>query len=228
MINSLIVEDDLMAQRSLERLCQKIEDIHIVTSCNNVDDALQVLNTEDIDLIFLDIEMGDSTGFQLLDKSPVMPEVIITSSKEEYAFQAFQYEISQYLKKPITLPLLKLSINKLRKKIESKKTTERSDNIFIRSEGKYVNIRLDDIYYIENVGDYARIHLENKKHIIHGTLKKLIAKLPSDNFMKVHRSYIVNLQKIKDIEDNSLLVGRSIIPVSRANKSILIKKLKVL
>ncbi|MDX1700567.1 MAG: LytTR family DNA-binding domain-containing protein [Melioribacteraceae bacterium] len=228
MIKCMILEDDLMARKSLERLCSKMDNLELVASCEDVGSALKTLENDEIDLIFLDIEVGDSTGFELLDKSPVLPEVIVTSAKEEYAFEAFQYEVSNYLKKPISFPKFKAAVERISGELQKKTSQSRKNHIFIRSEGRYINLKLDEIFYIENIGDYARFHTENKSHIVHGTMKGLAEKLPSDQFMKVHRSFIVNLEKIKDIEENSLLVGRQIIPVSRSNKTKLIERLNLL
>jgi DNA-binding LytR/AlgR family response regulator len=114
--------------------------------------------------------------------------------------------------------------------LENPGTTEikATENIFIKSSGRYIKIKLEEIMYIENVGDYVKFQLKEKSYISHSTLKALAAKLPQDKFMKVHRSYIVNLNKIVDLEENSLLVGRKIIPVSRANKANLLDRLNLI
>ncbi len=229
MINCLIVEDNKMAQKALERHCQKMENLNLIDSCSTIDDALEVLENNTVDLIFLDIELGDSKGFEVLDNSPVIPNVIVISSEEKYAFEAFKYDVDNYLKKPISFPDFKVAVEKVTSTMDvNKNGAAQTNNIFIKSHGRYINLSLDDIYYIENIGDYVKFHLEKESHLVHGTIKGFAGKLPRDKFLKVHRSYIVNLAKIVDLEENSLLVGRQLIPVSRANKKELMNKLNLI
>ncbi|NNF36171.1 MAG: response regulator transcription factor [Saprospiraceae bacterium] len=227
-IKSIIVEDDLMSQKLLQNHCNKFTEIEVLSICGNVEEALSFMETASIDLIFLDIEMPGATGFDLLDRCSVIPHVIVTSSKEEYAFEAFQYQVTDYLRKPIKLPRFNQAVQKVLEsqvEVAHKKT---DNHIFIKDEGRFVKIFLDDILFVENIGDYVRFHTEEKKHIVYSTLKKLAEKLPSDRFMRVHRSFIINLDKIVDIEENSILIHKNIVPVSRANKQPLMERLNLI
>ena len=227
MLKCLIVDDDQMSRLSLAHLCKIEKDIELVGLCENVKDALGVLRTQTVDVIFLDIEMPEATGFDLLEAIPVMPYVVIVSSKEEYAFNAFQYQVSDYLKKPISLIRFKQAIQKVKIDQEQEEKVD-SENIFIKSEGKFIQLLFDDIDFIENVGDYVKFVTERGNFIVHSTMKKLDEKLPSTKFIKVHRSFIVKLSKIIYIEDNTLVIKKSVIPISRANKSDLLNRLNMI
>ncbi len=230
-INCLIVDDDSMARLALERLCQKQELLHVVGTCASAAEALEKLAEETpVDLLFLDIEMPEISGIELLDRLPVSPMVIFTTSKADYAFDAFEYGALDYLKKPITQPRFEQAIQKLLKNQEENQAYRRLANeLYIRQDGRLLRIACDDILYFENVGDYVRIRTESgKSHIIHGTLKGIDEKLADPRFLKIHRTFIINLQKIKDIEENTVVIEKTVIPISRAHKPILMARLNVL
>jgi len=224
----MIVEDDLMSQKLLENHCKKFPELIHIATCENVEEALKVMASKEIDLLFLDIEMPGATGFDLLDQCSVIPHVIVTSSKEEYAFEAFQYQVTDYLRKPIKLPRFQQAIYKIFNSTVQEPHKKSDNHIFIKDEGRFIKIFLDDILFVENIGDYVRFHTDKKNYIVYSTLKKLTEKLPSDRFMKVHRSYIINLDKIVDIEENSILIHKNIVPVSRANKQALMERLNLI
>lgn len=227
MIRCLIVDDDKLTRTSLEHLCKKEQGIEVVGACENVSAALTILESEPVELILLDIEMPEQTGFDLLAQLPIIPYVIIISSKEEYAYEAFQYEVNDYLKKPVTPARFKAAVSKV-KSDESPADAPEPESIFIKADGKFIQLNLGDIDFIENVGDYVRFHTERGNYIVYSTMKNLDKRLPSSRFMKVHRSYIVNLRKIIDIEENTLLIKKHVIPISRANKSPLIARLNMI
>lgn len=235
----MIVDDELMARKSLERLCGRIPELEVEMVCENAETALKALQERDFDLVFLDVEMPGLTGLELLDHISVMPQIIFTTSKTEYAFEAFQYEATDYVQKPVRFPRLKQAVqkaikiyeeaNKLQSSAqEGKKSINSDEEIYIKDSNRYIRIKYDDVLYIEISGDYATIFTSKNRHVVHSTLKKMQEKLPSSRFLKIHRSYIVNLSKIVDIEDNSLLIGDKIIPISRSNKPILMDRLNLL
>ena len=229
MIKCIVVDDDVMARKALARLANKVPQLELVASCENTHDAMEIMKKQEIDLLFLDIEMPGSTGFDLLEACAVIPQVIVTTSKEKYAYEAFQYEVEDYLKKPITYPRFRQAVEKIQEKqAKSKLPGSTKDSIFLKVDGRFIQVKLDDIFYLENVGDYVRFHLQDQKYVIHGTIKGLAEKLSSDRFLKVHRSYIVNLNKIVDIEDNTLVIKEQVIPISRAHKPLLMNRLNVL
>jgi len=237
MLRCIIVDDDMMARKSLERLCAKHERLEMKGSFEKASDAIEFLEKEEqdtaIDLIFLDVEMPEMTGIEFLDRIPVMPMVIFTTSNSDYAFEAFEYKAVYFLKKPISLLRFEQSVLKA---IEACQTNQantaealaKANEIFVREDGRYIRVSCDDILFFENVGDYVRIKTISGQHIIHGTLKAIDEKLNDPRFLKVHRSFIVHLSKIKDIEENTLVIDKTVIPISRANKSELMNRLKIL
>ncbi len=229
-LTCLIIDDELMARKALERLCEKRPELQIVAICENAEDALVILNNQEIDMIFLDVEMSGLTGLQLLDNLSYLPSIIMTSSKTEYAFDAFQYQVSDYLKKPITLPRFTQAVDKIVEKHQAILNTPQSiaNDIFIKEDGRYIRLDYGDILYIENVGDYVSVRTPKNTHIIYTTMKTLEEKLPANLFFRVHRSYIVNLSKIVDIEDSNLVIANKVIPISRANKAELMQHINLL
>lgn len=226
MITCLIVDDEIMSRKLLENHINKNEHLKLVKQCENVKSAIDYLSENEVDLIFLDIEMPGANGFELIEQCPILPFIIITSSKEEYAYEAFEYQVDDYLRKPIKIPRFQQAIQKIINK--NIKPSNDHDSIFIKVDGKHVKIELKDILFIENVGDYVKFKMNEKSFIVHSTLKRLIQKLPQKKFMKVHRSFIINLDKIVDIEENSLLIQDHLIPVSRANKAPLMERLNLI
>jgi DNA-binding LytR/AlgR family response regulator len=230
-LKCVIVDDELMARKALERLCEKRAELEVIASCEDAEEALKMLQSQDIDLLFLDVELPGLNGLQLLDQLPYMPIVIMTTSKTEYAFDAFQYQVSDYLKKPITMPRFTQAVDKVLEKYKSKGPTSpkiESNDIFVKEEGRYIRLAYQDILYIENVGDYAKIRTQNSSHVIYTTMKTLEEKLPTAIFFRVHRSFIINLSKIVDIEESNLVIGDKVIPISRANKPELMERINLL
>lgn len=232
MIKSLIIDDDSMARAAIKRLCIKQEGLEISGMCETAEEALTFLSDEsnEVDLLFLDVEMPGISGIELLEKLPVVPMVIFTTSKADYAFDAFEYGALDFLKKPITQPRFDQAVQKVFQiQTGNERFQENSNSLFVRSEGKFVRLECDEILFFENVGDYIRIHVEGgKSHIIHGTLKNIAERLNDPRFLKVHRTYIVNLNRIVDIEENTLVIERTVIPISRAHKPVLLNRLRIL
>ncbi|MEO1262040.1 MAG: LytTR family DNA-binding domain-containing protein [Bacteroidota bacterium] len=228
-LNCMIVDDDLMSRKALERHCAKMESLNLVYSCESAEEALERLPEDTIELIFLDIEMPGLSGIDFLEKVPIVPQVIFTTSKPEYAFEAFEYQVTDFLKKPIAYPRFLKAVEKvLDVQQQNNAYKASSQEIYVKSDGKYIRLPFDHILYFENVGDYVSIKTTNGNYIINSTLKNIDLKLSNPQFLKVHRSYIVNLKKIKNIEENTLVIERKVIPISRANKPVLMSKLNLL
>lgn len=226
----IIVDDDLMARKSLEMLCQKVDFLEVVKLCENGEEALQALIECQPDLVFLDMEMPKGTGIEFLESAAVLPQIIFFTAKKEFASEAFEYGVTDFLQKPTNYPRFKKAVDKAYKIFlsESSKSGFENNDIYIREEGKLCRINQNDILYFENIGDYIRVKTINNSHLIHGTLKGLLGKLKNPQFIKVHRSFVINLSKIEDIEDNSLLINKKVIPISRVNKPRLLNHLNLL
>ncbi len=228
-LKCIIVDDDIMARKSLERLCQKVEGLNVVGSFESGQEGLDFIGTTSVDLIFLDIEMPDLSGLEFLEKATVLPQVIFTTSKTEYAFDAFEYQVTDFLKKPLALPRFAIAIEKAKEvQRQNNEYKAKSREVYIKTDGRYIRLPYDEILYFENAGDYVKVQTKSASYIIHSTLKAIDAKLRSFEFLKVHRSYIINLKQIKDIEENTLVIEKKVIPISRANKPVLMAKLNLL
>lgn len=229
----LIIDDDQSARLIIKKLCDEFEQLEVIEEFSNAIDAIKFLNLENnIDIIFLDIHMPSFSGFDFIQTLKNPPQIVLTTSDKNFALDAFEYDcVVDYLVKPIT----KERFEKALKKIDKVKTNPVTDTFELPSNDLYVNIdrrlikiNIPDIYIIEAKGDYVKIKTETQNHIVHSTMKKLEEKLPKTIFLKVHRSYIINTKKIIDIEDNSILIKQDVIPVSRANRGELMKRLNLL
>ncbi len=230
-LKSIIVDDEIMARTSLQRLCSKREELDLLAVCENAEEALEKLKENEIDLIFLDIEMPGLSGLELLEQIDVMPQVIFTTSKKEYAYEAYEYEITDFLKKPILQPRFNKAVEKAvirAEQLDAVALSSLANEIYVKTDGRYVRIPYNDILYFENVGDYVNVCSRFGNFIIHGALKSVDSRLSHPRLIKVHRSFIVNLDHIKDIEDNTLVIEKKVIPISRAYKPILMKSINIL
>jgi DNA-binding LytR/AlgR family response regulator len=226
--SSIIVEDLQAAADFLVKFCEKSGIVNVQAHFLNAEDALVYLSENLVDLIFLDVEMPGASGFDLMDQLVYTPQVILTTSKTEYAYDAFQYNVTDYLKKPFTYQRFLEAIQKVEKKKAEDDSTAENDHIFIKADGKLVRLQNDDILYIESMGDYVKFITADKKYITHNTIKNLETKVDGLRFMKVHRSYIVNLSRIDDIQENQLYIKGAVIPISKAHKSRVMQKINVI
>ncbi len=224
MINAIVVDDDSMARESIKFLLDKFDNIELAESFESAFDAKKYLADNKIDLIFLDIEMPELSGFEFLSTTKELPGIILTTSNPDYAIEAFEYEVLDFLVKPVNFARLSKSIDRYEK---SKKVdiTERED-MFVRSEGKFIRVAFDDLLFAQTREDYMCLYMTDKsKLIIHSTLSKLEKSLPESRFQKVHRSYIVNLSKIVDVDEATLVIKDHVIPISRSFRPILKNRL---
>ncbi|MCB0761244.1 MAG: response regulator transcription factor [Flavobacteriales bacterium] len=231
MIRCLIVDDEEMARASLERLCSRIEDLEVVGTCDNALDAMSLLKKLEVDLLFLDIEMPDFSGIDLVKTVDHLPDIIFTTTNLSYAYQAFELRVTDYIAKPVSLPRLLQALEKVREsRTKAQQVVQNaSDQFFVRSEGQYVRLETDHIQWIETVGDYVKFVTTGGNHIVHSTLTGMAQKLASDQrFFKVHRSFIVNLEHVENFDDVSVVIGQAVIPVSKAHRGALLKRISLI
>ncbi|CAA0153667.1 LytR/AlgR family response regulator transcription factor [Tenacibaculum maritimum] len=235
-MNCIIIDDEKLARTVIKTLCKEMKSLQVVDEFPNALQAIKFLNENEIDLIFLDIHMPDFTGFDFVKTLKNPPQVILTTSDPNFALEAFQYEcIVDYLLKPVTFDRFERAIQKVMKKkalevksLENERKETYSNDFYVNIDRRLIKIDLPSIYLIEAKGDYINIKTDDKNYIVHSTLKKIEEKLPDSLFLKVHRSYIINLKKIIDIEDNSVLIKRDVVPVSRSKRPELMKRLNLL
>lgn len=234
-MKSIIIDDEKMARAILELLIVKNNNISLIKSFSNAIEAIKFLNQNEVDLIFLDIHMPIFTGVDLLQTIKNPPRIILTTSDEKFAIEAFEYDcIVDYLVKPITQERFNRAVQKADAftKISNGNINyiekEVVNELYVNIDRRLIKINFETINLIEAKGDYILIKTETKNYTVHSTLKKIESKLPDDIFLKVHRSFVINFKKIIDIEDNSVLINNDVIPVSRSNRPELMKRLNLL
>lgn len=224
----LIVDDDILSRKIIQAMIEKTDFLQMGKSCGSAIEAAEILRSEAYDLVFLDVEMPDMTGLELLKNLSTLPMVILVTSKEDYAVEAFEYQVVDYLLKPPVYSRFLKAVSKARSMFEEKSSRpEGSDFIFVKSESKFVRINFQDILYVEAMGDYITINTPGQKIIVHTTMAAMERKLPEDKFIRVHRSYIINIKSIDSIEDMVILIGKKLIPVGASYKETLLRKLKL-
>ncbi|MCG8410463.1 MAG: LytTR family DNA-binding domain-containing protein [Bacteroidales bacterium] len=232
-MNCIVIDDDAISRRILEEFIERNEFLTLKHTFQNAVEAIRIFNNqnENIDLIFLDIEMPEMDGIDFLSALLNPPQVIIVSSKEKYALEAFDYDVTDYLLKPFTYGRFYKAVSKA-KKIHDYKNKENVDEIFIKKNSALVRLKYDDILWVEAMENYVVINSFTSKFTIHFTMKSIETQLPSSLFKRVHRSYIVNSQKISKIEDNIVYIesneGTKGIPIGKAYKEKFIKDLNLI
>lgn len=234
-MNCIVVDDEKMARVIIKTLCDQIKSLNLLEEFPNAIQAIKYLNENQVDLIFLDIHMPNFSGLDFIKTLKDPPKIIFTTSDPKFAIEAFEYDfIVDYLLKPVELPRFEKAIAKAKKRItaqnqlNSSKAPELKNDFYVNIDRRLIKIDLPSIYLIEAKGDYINIKTEDNNYVVHSTLKKIEEKLPDSLFLKVHRSYIINVKKIIDIEDNSVLIKKDVIPVSRSNRPELMKRLDLL
>ncbi|MFI1743401.1 LytR/AlgR family response regulator transcription factor [Thalassobellus sediminis] len=233
-MNCIIIDDEATARAIISQLCVSVPSLNVLEEFPNAIQAIKYLNQNEVDLIFLDIHMPDFTGFDFIQTLKNPPKIILTTSDSKFAIEAFEYDcIVDYLVKPIALPRFEKAIQKAvstvsKVTMSSEGETTSGNDLYVNIDRRLIKIDIPSIYLVEAKGDYIHVKTEDKNYTVHSTLKKIEEKLPTDLFLKVHRSYIINIQKIIDIEDNSVLIKKDVIPVSRSNRPELMKRLNLL
>lgn len=228
----IIVDDNKMAQMALKQLVSQAQGLELVATCSDAKEALDYLNTTPIDLLLLDIEMPGMNGMDLIKSlGNKRPLIIFTTAKKEYAVEAFELNVVDYLVKPIALPRFLQAIDKAKEALESNKEevkVEEQGFVFVKDNGVLKRISIDDILFLEAMGDYVKVHTPQKFHVVHATLKSIEEKLPPSKFIRVHRSYIVAINKIDYIQEGTISIGKTTIPVADTHKANLNKRLNLL
>ena len=206
----LIVDDDDLSRGILEDLIQDTDSLDLIASCGDPIKAFNILKDGDIDLLFLDIEMPKMDGISMLKTLNPLPQVILVTSHDKYAVESYDYEVADFVKKPISTARFLKAIEKASKRLtkESSHFTTKGETIFIKSDSKLVQISTNQIYWIEALGNYMRVITEDGKYTILSTMKDVAAKLSSDDFVRVHRSFIVRQIKLNQLKTTTLLLMR--------------------
>jgi len=231
-LSCAVVDDDAMTLKIIESLVKKTELLHLIGSFQDPVAAANTLQRSPVDLLFLDVEMPDMSGLELIKALNPKPQIIIISSKKEYALDAFDYEITDYLLKPVAsyarfLQAVQRAQMKHAKNVATPSPTK-PKHIYLKVDSLLVKFDLKDIYWIEAFGDYVRVKTTDKLHTVYATLKSVEDTLPQGEFLRVHRSYIVRIDKIVNIDQSNLQVENKIIPVSQSYRKKLLESITTL
>lgn len=223
-IRCLIVEDEFPAQLVLENYIAQIPDLYLIAKCDNAMQALSILNSEPIDLLFLDINLPGLGGLDLIRTLQYKPIVILTTAYSDYALEGYQLDVLDYLLKPIAFERFVQAVNKAGKALASRPhqtvtthhETMEKNFIFVKSDHKFVKVRFDDILYIEGLREYVSIYTSGGRYVILESMKNLEQSLPSKQFLRVHKSYIVAVEKVNAISGNELEINKINIPIGKS------------
>ncbi|MBZ4677039.1 MAG: DNA-binding response regulator [Anaerophaga sp.] len=235
-MNCIIIDDDKLSIKIIEEFVGRTEGLHLAGSFSSAVAAMNSLNQPDaekVDLIFLDIEMPEMSGIEFLESIDIIPQVIIYSSQEKYALESYEYDVTDYLLKPVQFGRFIKAVNRARERYEKKESpVKESTEIFIKNNGSLVRIKYEDILWIEALENYVVLNTFSEKYTIHFTMKAIADKMPSDRFMRIHRSFIVNFSKIKVIEDNSVVIktdsGTKVIPIGKSYRDKLMNDINLI
>lgn len=232
-MNCIIVDDEPIAQEILENYILQISHMHIVGKCSSAFEAMAILHTKKIDLMFLDIKMPGLTDLDMLKTLSNPPKVILTTAFSEFAVESYEYGISDYLLKPVSFERFLKAVNKLLLPknidfpiVEPISTSSKATFMFFKADKRIYKFYLSEIVFFEGYGNYVKVHIQKQNTImVLDKLSELEEKLPSDKFIRVHKSFIVNLSHITIIEGNIIKVEQKEIPVSKTYKEILMNAL---
>ena len=234
MIKCIIIDDEKLAREVLSILILKSEKLILVEQFSNAIDAIKYLNANKVDLIFLDIHMPNFSGFDFVQTIKNPPKVILVTTDKNFALDAFNYNcIADYLIKPINEDRFNRAVKRVGIKREQPLSSSGSPDlstkeIYVNIDKRLIKIDISSINFIQANGDYILIKTEGSNYTVHTTLKKIEDKLPKTSFLKIHRSYIINVNKIIDIQDSTVLIGKDLIPVSKNNRPILMESINLL
>jgi DNA-binding LytR/AlgR family response regulator len=229
-MNCIIVDDDEMVRLDLEKKVEGKSMLKLIGSYSSALEAAEVLSKEKIDLIFLDVMMPEMTGMQFLRSlSSNHPQIIFITSEKDFAAEAFEYEVTDFIVKPVTEERFFKAVMRASAIFQSS-IASRDDNkyIFVKVNGNFVKIETAQILYVEAQADYVTIHTPAVRYTVHLTMKAVEDSLSPSKFSRVHNSFIVNIEKISQLEDNMVIIDKKLIPVSRARYKPLMKRLNLL
>jgi len=223
-LRCLIVDDEVLAQDVIAKYITTLPTLKLVGRCDNAIEAISFLHNNSVDLLFLDLNMPELSGLEMLKTLSNSPKVIITTAYSEYALESYDYDVVDYLLKPIKLDRFVKAINKVVARSEQKLTEADTSNkqiartLFIKEDHITHQLSTDLIYYIEAYGNYLKIHTAEKVYVIRETMQDMLEKLPKTQFIRVHKSYIVAIGKINSVRANRVYIDEAELPVGELYK----------
>ncbi|WP_055096524.1 LytR/AlgR family response regulator transcription factor [Flavobacterium aquidurense] len=219
-IKCVLIDDEPLAIKVLQNYFTNFTDFEVIGTFNNSLEALDFINSTPVDAVFLDINMPMMTGFELISLIENKTKVIITTAFREFAAESYDLDVLDYLVKPIPLPRFIKCINKITTEYNLKnnikvETTKGDSHIFIKVDKKMMKINIEEILFVEGMKEYIKVVTPDKTYITHKSLTSLSEELPSDRFLRIHKSYVIALNKVKSIEGNRIQIQSYTIPIGR-------------
>lgn len=230
----LIIDDNAMARTALRHLISDVDALELLAECEHAMEAIKYLQQQRVDLLFLDVEMPQMNGLELLQVLPNKPLVILVTSKRDYAVEAFDLQVVDYLVKPVSLARLLTAVQRAEEFRELQQrpvpalTGIEDDHIFFKSGNSLNRVQLRDILFFQALGDYVTLTTREKRYTLYTKMKNIEDRLPAGRFVRTHRSYIVAIGQIDNIEDNSIQIARHLIPISESYRAKVMAQLKLL
>lgn len=230
-IACLIVDDEAIARDIIATHISKIENISIVASCSSAMEAFNIISSHNIDLLFLDINMPEISGISFAKSINKNIKIIFTTAYRDYAVEGFELQAVDYLLKPISFERLLKSINTYfevygQSKTHDEKPIQNGNFMFVRSDRRMIKIDFEAIIYIESFSDYIKIHLENEVVVTRETISAIEAKLPKNQFLRIHRSYIISIEHINSFTNEHVIINNKALTISRSYKKDVLERLE--
>ncbi len=230
-ISCLVIDDEPVARKGLALYVQQTPFLELVATCKSALEATTIVHKQEVDLLFLDIQMPELSGIDFMKSLDQPPAVIFTTAYRDYAIEGFELSALDYLVKPISFQRFLKAANKAQSHFEKLRQQNpevagsKNDYFFIKSDGQFIRINLDDVLYFESEKDYVFIYTPQKRYLTLLSLKQLEKELPEDRFLRVHRSFIISLDKVELMEGNQVVIAGRKIPVSRTLHEMIYNKL---
>lgn len=229
-IRCIVVDDEPLARSLILLYVARLTGWQVVAECRSVAEAYEALYQNSVDVIFLDINMPDKTGIDFLSTLKDPPLVVFTTAYAEYAAKAFDLNAADYLVKPITESRFREAVEKVERLVQNTVApvhNKQTDHVFLKQDSKMVKVAFDDILYVEALKDFSKLFLKGRAMLISAHLKLMEDLLPQDQFLRIHRSYIVSLRKIDAVQGNVVEIGKQEIPIGTTYKEELVKRLQL-
>jgi two-component system LytT family response regulator len=229
-MKAIIIDDDMVSGELIARYIEKTGFIQLHKNFTDPVEALSYLRSNKTDLIFLDIEMPGMNGMEFLDaiQNPAGQVILVTSHKE-FALEAFEHKVLDYLVKPFSYARFFSAVSRAKPNGETEKpgSKEEDDTVFVKKDSQMIRIRKSDILWAEAMGDYSVLYTDKDKFVLHCTLKVIEEKLPARSYLRVHRSYIIKIDTIEKVEDNTIFSNRKSMPIGKSYREEVFKRLKM-
>jgi len=226
MIRCLIIDDEPLSRNVLKTFVSDHPDLTLVGECKDAFESMEMLNKQSVDLLFLDINMPKLSGVNFYKALNQKPEVIFTTAYPEFAVEGFELNAVDYLMKPIAFERFVQAVYKVKEKLGQQQIQETSPGyILLKADKKVYRTPFEDILFCEALGDYVKVHLSEKTLIVTITMKKLLSELPSDQFIRTHKSYIINKTKFEYIEGNQVKIGNQMVAIGQSYRDEVLKHL---